>query len=117
MDQALFTLPILAGQTGTARAFLDALDSERKGEFDTSQQRLRVIKEVWAIQQLPDGDTLVAYIQGEDIGRAFQQFAASQDAFDLWFKQQLKATTGADLNTPPPGPMSEILSDYEAASS
>ncbi len=48
---------------------------------------------------------------GEDIPRAFKQFAASQDAFDLWQKQHLQETTGADLNTPPPGPISEILAD------
>jgi hypothetical protein len=27
---------------------------------------------------------------------------------------RVQATTGADLNTPPPGPMSEILSDFQA---
>jgi hypothetical protein len=56
----------------------------------------------------------VVYFAGEDIGRAFRQFAASQDEFDHWFKRQVRETTGADLDTPPPGPMSEILSDYEA---
>ncbi|MCD6059347.1 MAG: hypothetical protein K0Q89_2877 [Thermomicrobiales bacterium] len=92
MDQALFTLPILPGKTEAARAF----------------------KEVWAIQQTPQGDMYVAYITGEDIAHAFTQLAASESEFDRWFKQQMQATTGADLNTPPPGPISEILTEVEA---
>jgi hypothetical protein len=114
MDQTLFTLPILTGKTEAARAFLLELESERKGQFAASQERLRLYKEVWAVQQLPQGDFFVVYFRGDDISQAFQQFAASQDEFDVWFKQQVQETTGADLNTPPPGPMSEILSDYEA---
>lgn len=116
MDQTLFTLPILSGKSDAARAFFNELEDERKGQFDASQQRLRLFKEVWAFQALPQGEVFVVYFRGDDIGRAFQQFAASKDEFDLWFKRQVKETTGADLNTPPPGPMSEILSDYEASS-
>ena len=39
---------------------------------------------------------------------------ASQDAFDLWFKQRLADVTGFDLNSPPPGmKLPELLSHYE----
>ena len=61
-----------------------------------------------------DNEPAQAYIAGADIPGAFRQFAASQDEFDTWFKRRVLETTGADLNTPPPGPMSELLSDYQA---
>jgi len=51
---------------------------------------------------------------GEDIAQAFKQLAASQTGFDRWFKQHVQETTGADMNTPPSGPMSEILTTVEA---
>jgi hypothetical protein len=114
MDQTLFALPILAGKTDDARAFLRELEGERKGQYAASEQRLGLTKEVWAIQGTPAGDLYVVYFAGEDIARAFGQFAASRDEFDAWFKRRVLETTGADLNTPPPGPMSEILSDYQA---
>ena len=114
MDQTLFALPILPGQTEAARAFLQELEGARKGAYAASQERLGLTKEVWAIQAGPQGDLFVVYFAGADIGRAFRQFAASEDEFDRWFKDRVRATTGADLNTPPPGPMSEILSDYQA---
>jgi hypothetical protein len=114
MDQTLFALPILSGQSEAARAFLTELEGPRKGQYATSEQRLGLTKEVWAIQSTPQGDLYVVYFAGENIGAAFGKFATSQDEFDVWFKGQVLATTGADLNTPPPGPMSEILSDYQA---
>jgi hypothetical protein len=114
MDQTLFALPILPGKTEAARAFLTELEGGRKGQYATSEGRLGLTKEVWAIQPGPQGDLFVVYFAGEDIGRAFQTFAASRDAFDVWFKERVKETTGADLNSPPPGPMSEILSDFQA---
>ena len=111
MEQTLFMLPILPGKTEAARAFLQELDGPRKQELAACGQSVGIVKEVWAIQQTPQGDYFVAYLVGENIAQAFTQVAASQTAFDRWFKQQVQATTGADLNTPPPGPISEILAD------
>lgn len=114
MNQTLFALPILPGKTEAARAFLQALGGPRKQELAACGQSMGITREVWAIQQTPQGDLFVAYMAGENVAQAFAQFAASQDEFDRWFKQQLQETTGADLNTPPPGPISEILADTEA---
>ncbi len=114
MDQTLFALPILSGKTDAARAFMRDLEGGRKADYAASERRLGLTKEVWAIQQTPQGDLFVVYFAGENIGQAFGRFAASQDDFDRWFKDRVLATTGADLNTPPPGPMSDILSYYQA---
>ncbi len=114
MDQTLFALPILPGKTDAARAFLTELEGARKGQYTISEGRLGLTKEVWAIQPGPQGDLYVVYFAGANIAEAFGKFAASRDAFDVWFKTRVQETTGADLNTPPPGPMSEILSDFHA---
>jgi DMSO/TMAO reductase YedYZ molybdopterin-dependent catalytic subunit len=111
MDQTLFALPILPGKTAAARAFLQELGGPRKQELAACGQSVGLTKETWAIQQTPQGDLFVAYMAGKDLAQAFAQFAASQTAFDRWFKQQVQETTGADLNTPPSGPISEILAD------
>ena len=114
MDQALFALPILPGKSEAARAFLRELGESRIQELAACGRRVGLVKETWAIQQTPQGDLFVAYLAGENVAQAFTQFAASQDEFDRWFKQQVQETTGADLNTPPPGPISEILADTDA---
>ena len=114
MEQALFALPILPGKTGAARAFLQELGGPRVQELAACGQRVGVPKETWALQQAPQGDLLVAYLAGEDLAEAFRVFAASRDEFDLWVKQRVQETTGADLGTPPPGPPSEVLADFAA---
>jgi hypothetical protein len=114
MDVTCFALPILPGKEDAARAFLRELEGPRKGQYALSEQHLGITKEVWAVQQTPQGSLFVVYIEGSDIGRAFQQFATSQEEFDQWFKRQVREATGADLNTPPPGPLSEVLSRYDA---
>src|SRR5262245_18250571 len=114
MHQALFALPILPDKTGAARPVLRDLGGARMQELAACGHGVGITKETWAIQQTPQGDLFVAYVTGEDVAEAFRQFAASQSEFDRWFKQQVQETTGADLNTPPPGPISEILADTGA---
>jgi hypothetical protein len=111
MEQALFALPILPGKTEAARAFLHEVGGARKQELAECGQSVGITQEVWALQQTPQGDLFVVYVTGEDLAHGFTEFAASQTAFDRWFKDQVKETTGADMNTPPSGPMSEILAD------
>jgi len=53
-------------------------------------------------------------MESAHFGKSLQQFAQSRDDFDLWFKQRMFEITGVDLNNPPPGPLSEQLSRYEA---
>ncbi len=113
MDQTLFVLPILPGQTEAARAFLQELGGARKQELAACGQSIGIPKEMWALQRLPQGDVLIAYMAGDDLGHALRQFAASQDDFDRWMKQRLQEVTGADLNTPPSGPLSECLVDTQ----
>ena len=114
MEQTLFALPILPGKTEAARAFLQEVGGPRKQDLVACGQSVGIDREVWAIQQSPQGDLFVVYITGEDIAAGFTQFAASQTEFDRRFKQQVQETTGADLNTPPSGPISEILTDTAA---
>jgi hypothetical protein len=114
MDTTCFALPVLPGMTASARTFLQELEGQRRDSYALSERRLGIEKEVWALQQTPQGDLFAVYIESPDVGRAFAQSARSLDAFDQWFKRQVAETTGADLNTPPAGPPSEVLSRYEA---
>jgi hypothetical protein len=114
VEYALFGLAIQPGKADGARAFLRELENERKGLYAESEQRLGITKEVWAVQHSPQGDFFVVFFQSGDINRSVGQFVASQDTFDQWFKQQVRDLTGLDLNVPPAGPLSEILSVYDA---
>ena len=116
MDHVCLALPLLPGKAGDARAFMKQLDSSRRLEFDRSERRLGITKELWYLAALPAGDHLIGYMEAEDFTRALQAFVASRDPFDLWFKQEMLAVTGLDLNSPPANMQPpELLSLYDAS--
>ena len=114
MDQICLVVPISPSKTEDARDFMRELDGKRKPDYDRSEQRIGITKEVWYLAHTPGGDQLVAYMESRDFGRALSLFSESQDEFDLWFKRRLADATGLDLNTPPPGRLPELLSSYSA---
>lgn len=114
MEHALFALPIQAGKTDAARVFLQQLEGERKGHtrhrsngWESPKKSGRSSSHQWVICS---SSSFRARIWAAHSS----QFVASQDEFDQWFKRQVNEIAGVDLNVPPPGPLSEILSVYEA---
>ena len=89
-------------------------EGKRKPDYDRSERRIGITKEVWYLAHTPGGDQFVAYMESRDFGRALSLFSESQDEFDLWFKRRLAGSTGLDLNAPPSGPLPELLSSYSA---
>ena len=64
MDQTLFAIPILPGKSEAARAVLREMDGPRKPHLAASDQALGIVREVWSIQQTPQGDLLLGYLPG-----------------------------------------------------
>ncbi len=114
MDHVGFALPVQTSKSADARAFLSELDGPRKGQYAASERAIGITKELWFFQETPNGDLIVAYMESADFGKALGMFAQSKEEFDVWFKERLANATGVDLNSPPPGPLSELLSHYEA---
>jgi hypothetical protein len=82
-----FCAPLIPGQTETARAFV--ADAYHRDEFAASRRRLHVSEELITLQSTPQGDIVGVYIEGDDPEEGNRGFAASQEPFDLWFKEQL----------------------------
>jgi hypothetical protein len=117
MDHICLAMPVLPGKTDQARAFIQQLDRSRRAEFDASERRIGITKELWYLARLPSGDHLIGYMESIDFGSALQGFVGSRDPFDLWFKAQMHAVTGVDLNNPPADlAPAELLSHYDVAS-
>ena len=47
MDYVCIVFPVLAGKTADARAFMRELDTQRMAEYDRSERRIGISKEVW----------------------------------------------------------------------
>ena len=82
-----FCAPLTPGETGRARAFV--ADAYHRDDFTASRRRLNVSEELVTLHSTPQGDLVGIYIEGDDPTQGNAGFAASQDPFDLWFKEQL----------------------------
>lgn len=79
--------PLAPGATERARAFV--ADAYHRDEFAASRRRLNVSEELITLHATPQGDIVGIYIEGDDPAKGNAGFAASQDPFDLWFKDEL----------------------------
>ncbi len=108
-------VPLLPDKTEDARAFQRELDTERKADYDRSERRIGITKEVWYLAALPSGDHLIAYMESADFPRALGMFVASREDFDQWFKRRLAEVTGLDMNhLLLDMQLPEVVSRYEA---
>ena len=117
MDEICLVTPVLAGRADTAREFLRRLDGDRRADYQRSEQQLGITKEVWFLASGPRELSLVAYIEAADFPHSLRAFAASRDAFDVWFKHQLLEVSGVDLNQPSHMALPELPSSYQHTSS
>jgi hypothetical protein len=115
VDHFCLVVPVQEGKAEAARAFMGDLDGAQRDDYDRSEKRIGITKEVWFLAPSSDGELLVGYMESEDVNSALTQFAASRDDFDLWFKEHFAEVTGIDLNSPPEMELPEVLSAYERA--
>ena len=114
MQHVCVAFPLLPGKSDAARAFMRQLDENRRNEYDRSERRIGIVKEIWYLAALPSGDHLIGYMESADFQAAFREFAGSRDPFDAWFKNQFLEVTGFDFENPPANvAFPELLSLYE----
>src|SRR5438876_356798 len=114
MDHTCIVAPVKPGKEKALRDFYREIEGARQDEYDRSEQRLGISKEVAFSAKTDGGTVAVIYIESDDFDSAFGQFVQSQDEFDLWFKQQVLDISGLDLNNPPEMELPEVLSVYQA---
>jgi len=99
-----FVAPLQAGKNEAGRAFAKEAFKGRVDEFTVSRRKLGESGQVVVLNSTPQGDVLVVYHEGDDPAEANRRFAASQDPFDVWFKEECKKIFPEyiDLNVPLP---------------
>ena len=112
MASVAFAAPILPGKLEAWKQFNNEINGPRRKEFEDQQKRIGIARQrVW-LQHTPEGDMVLVVQEGEDPQKAMGIIGASDDAFDVWFKDQLKDVHGLDLSQPLPGPFPELYVDY-----
>ncbi len=115
MASLAMAFPILPGKTEQWKHFCQEMAGPRRSEYEASRKRGGVTREVTSLQQTPQGDMAVLYLEAPDIQRAFEAMGMAQEPFDVWFLEQVKEIHGADLSQPMPGPFPETFLDWRAS--
>src|SRR5436309_7419115 len=108
-------LPLLPGKAENWKRWVQEMAGSRLSEYQASRQRLGITREASFLQQTPQGDMAILYIEAGDIASALQVLAISQDPFDVLFRKQTLDLFGFDLTQPPPGPPPETVFDWRAS--
>jgi len=111
MQSVAFAAPILPGRTDDDReAMRSCVEGERKTAYQASRARHGIRREAVWIQPTPAGDVAVVYLEADDLPAAFASLGSSDDEFDRWFRDTVRAVHGINLQDgfPPP----EQLIDY-----
>jgi hypothetical protein len=113
MASLALTIPILPGKTEEFRSFAQEVLGPRRQEMDERGREHGLDRQFIWIQPTPQGDVLIVYLEGDDPMQSHQRFAASQEPFEVWFKERIQEITGVDFNQPPPG-LPELAFDWQA---
>ena len=109
MAAVAVAFPVLPGKADEARRFAQELMGPRRSEAEQAFRRFGFTREAWYLQSTPQGDLIIAYVEADDPARAFREWAAADDPFNQWYKQQTGAISGLDFNQPPPALPEEIF--------
>ncbi len=97
MPTLIMALPILPGKEEPWRRFIQELLGSRLQEYEGFKRRLGLDKEsVWLAYSRRQ-ELAVAYLETEDPKQILRRLVASEEPFDVWFKQKLMEFHGCDL--------------------
>lgn len=117
MPSIAFVAPVIPGQADRLRevARTHAPGGARRAAYEASRERHGIRREMSWLQQTPMGDLSVVYIEAEDLETMFAGLAGSQEAFDVWFREQAREVHGIDIEDG--APASELILSFEAVPS
>ncbi len=87
----------------------------RRSELDEYQARRGVVRETWAIQEMPDGAGFsVVWMESPDPGKAFVVAAEDDSEFAAWFRERVKEINGIELTAGTLPPLPTVTLDWRA---
>ena len=99
MATTTFADPILPGKTDAWKSAVAEINGARKEEYIQARRAMGMTKEVASLQQTPQGDMVVVYIEASDVSGILQKMVDATDPFHTWFKEAiLKNCHGIDAS-------------------
>ena len=112
MPSLAFVLPVTPGRAEEWSFWFEEILGPRRSEYHAFRRRLGLGVHRIYLQQTPQGEKAIVYLQGDDLQRAFEELRTSQDPFAVWFRQRAKdLLDGLDLTQISPESLSRLVFD------
>ena len=113
MDRVVRAFPILPGKEDALREFARELESnpERAAAL---YGRYGIHRETWHLQHTEHGAVVIAVTEASELAKAAEDYGASEDEGDRWFKDSVREVTGIDPDSQPLGPPTQPIFDWRA---
>jgi hypothetical protein len=104
-DMGVVLAPILEGQLDAWKKWCADLQGPQKEAVADFNKRYGLTRHASWLAETPAGPMVIALHEGPGSDELMPKLAASDNAFDISFKEHLLAVHGMDVTQPPPGPM------------
>jgi len=112
MASTMFLFPVQAGNIEALKAAFAEMAGSREAQCVANRAVMGVTREYACLQHTPQGDFLLAYLEGDDLDKARERSVASDSEYARW----LVSTVGPLIGRQPGDgfPISEPLADWRA---
>ena len=97
MERKLYAIPISPGNTEQVRSNFQEMQGARKEQCEANRDLMGVTREFVLLQHLPQGDIIIAYLEGDDLGEARRKSMASGSEYARWVAQEVIPLYDIDL--------------------
>ena len=116
MPVTTFAVPILPGKTNAWRSAAASLagrgSPNRKADFDDFNRRFGITRHVASLQQTPQGDFAVVFIEGDDPDSVLDRMQQSEHPFERWFVATFFEDIHGITSSEGPPPPNIVFIDY-----
>ena len=117
MPAITFVAPILPNKEEEWRRFVQEVTEERLQEYEGLRQRIGIRNEsVWLAHTKNGDETAMVYAEAKNPERIALALAASEEPFDLWFKERLLEYHSLDLVRMPKRAIAKLFFAYQDVS-
>ena len=84
MPAKMYVIPIPPGNTEAIKAAFAEMEGSREQQCVDNRHVMGITREFVSLQEMPTGDLLVAYLEGDDPDQAVDRMMASDSEYARW---------------------------------
>ena len=96
MPAKMYVIPVPAGNTEALKDAFTEMEGAREQQCVDNRHVMGITREFVSLQETPQGDLLVAYLEGDDPDKAVERMMASDSEYARWIAGTVFPLLGTD---------------------